>query len=293
MDTPCASAIQSQSGIAPETAVRDLGCNGSVVFRHEENMPLLPARSAVAFLLFHIMVSSGGCHTNWSTMNQEVRKDASEEADFARLRERMVRDQLQGRDVKDPLVLSAMLKVPRHVFVPQSIVASAYDDTALPLLLGQTISQPYIVGYMTQALEIKGTERVLEIGTGSGYQAAVLAEIVPEVYTVEIVPELAERAKAVLNSLRYRNIHFKTGDGYQGWPESAPFDRIIVTAAPDHVPQPLMNQLKPGGRMVIPVGTVDQELLVIEKGERGITRRSMIPVRFVPMTGKAQEPPKP
>ena len=255
-------------------------------------MPLLPARSAVAFLLFHIIVSPGGCHTNWSTMNQEVRKEASAEADFARLRERMVRDQLQGRDVKDPRVLSAMLKVPRHVFVPQNLIASAYDDTALPLLVGQTISQPYIVGYMTQALELKDGERVLEIGTGSGYQAAVLAEIAREVYTVEILPELAERAKTVLSALQYQNIHFKIGDGYQGWPEFAPFDGIIVTAAPDHVPQPLMDQLKPGGRLIIPVGSADQELLLIEKGEHGVTRRSMIPVRFVPMTGKAQGPPK-
>ena len=255
-------------------------------------MPLLPARSAVAFLLFHVIVSLGGCHTDRPMMNQDVRKDASEEADFARLRERMVRDQLRGRDVEDPRVLSAMLKVPRHAFVPLSIIASAYDDTALPLLLGQTISQPYIVGFMTQALELKGTERVLEIGTGSGYQAAVLAEIVSEVYTIEILPELAERAKAVLSSLGYQNIHFKTGDGYMGWPEFAPFDRITVTAAPDHVPGPLIDQLKPGGRMVIPVGTLDQELMVIQKGEHGATRRSMIPVRFVPMTGRAQQPPQ-
>ena len=249
-------------------------------------------RRAVEFSLLGVILSCGGCHTNWPMMNQDVRKDASEEADFARLRERMVRDQLQGRDVQDARVLSAMLKVPRHAFVPPDILASAYDDTALPLLLGQTISQPYIVGFMTQALELKGPERVLEIGTGSGYQAAVLAEIVSEVYTIEIIPELAERAKAVLGSLGYQNIHFKTSDGYMGWPEFAPFDRITVTAAPDHVPGPLIDQLKPGGRMVIPVGTIDQELMVIQKGEHGATRHSMIPVRFVPMTGKAQQPPR-
>ncbi len=205
------------------------------------------------------------------------------------MRERMVRDQLQHRDVKDPKVLSAMLKVRRHAFVPENILGSAYDDNALPLMLGQTISQPYIVGYMTQALELKGTERVLEIGTGSGYQAAVLAEIVPEVYTVEIVPELAEHAKQVLSSQGYTNIRFKTGDGYQGWSEFAPYDRVIVTAAPDHIPEALVDQLKTGGRMVIPVGRLDQDLLVIEKGEHGAIRRSTIPVRFVPMTGKAQE----
>ena len=182
-----------------------------------------------------------------------------------------------------------MLKVPRHEFVPKDFVRSAYDDNALPLKLGQTISQPYIVAYMTQALGLKGTERVLEIGTGSGYQAAVLAEIVPEVYTIEILPELQEKASAVLAKLGYRNIHFRTGDGYMGWPEHAPFDSIIVTAAPEDVPQPLIDQLKEGGRLVIPVGVISQELMVITKEKDGITRRSTIPVRFVPMTGKAQE----
>jgi protein-L-isoaspartate(D-aspartate) O-methyltransferase len=157
------------------------------------------------------------------------------------------------------------------------------------LRMGQTISQPYIVGYMTQALDLKGTERVLEIGTGSGYQAAVLAEIVPEVYTIEILPELSEQAGSTLARLGYRNIHFRIGDGYAGWPEHAPYDRIIVTAAPEKVPQPLIDQLKIGGRMIIPIGRIDQELAVLDKDSTGITRRSTIPVRFVPMTGKAQE----
>jgi protein-L-isoaspartate(D-aspartate) O-methyltransferase len=205
----------------------------------------------------------------------------------------MVREQLRGRDIKDSRVLDAMQKVLRHKFVPQEIIDSAYSDNALPLALGQTVSQPYIVAYMTQALRLRGNERVLEIGTGSGYQAAVLAEIVPEVYTIEIIPELTERAHATLGQLGYTNVHFRTGDGYQGWPEAAPFDAIIVTAAPDHVPQPLVEQLKPGGRLILPVGRFEQELVVVEKTNSGTTRRSTIAVRFVPMTGRAQQgPPK-
>jgi protein-L-isoaspartate(D-aspartate) O-methyltransferase len=176
--------------------------------------------------------------------------------------------------------------VPRHEFVPPDLVESAYEDNALPLKLGQTISQPYIVAYMTQALELRGTERVLEIGTGSGYQAAVLAKIVPEVYTIEILPELKEQAAAVLSKLGFRNVHFRVGDGYLGWPEQAPFDRIIVTAAPREIPHALIDQLKVGGRLVIPVGVSDQNLIVVEKKESGITSRTTIPVRFVPMTGK-------
>jgi len=216
----------------------------------------------------------------------------NEKQEFAQLRERMVREQLKGRDVDDPRVLTAMRRVPRHKFVPDHIADSAYTDNALPLALGQTISQPYIVGYMTQALALKGSERVLEIGTGSGYQAAVLAELCSEVYTVEIVPELAEHARLVLESLGYHNIRFKIGDGYQGWAEFAPYDCIIVTAAPDHVPKPLVDQLKPGGRMIIPVGAMDQELVLLEKSERGVVSKSMIPVRFVPMTGAAQKRPQ-
>jgi protein-L-isoaspartate(D-aspartate) O-methyltransferase len=205
----------------------------------------------------------------------------------------MVREQLRGRDIKDSRVLDAMQKVLRHKFVPPEIIDSAYSDNALPLALGQTVSQPYIVAYMTQALRLRGNERVLEIGTGSGYQAAVLAEIVPEVYTIEIIPELTERARATLGQLGYTNVHFRTGDGYQGWPQAAPFDAIIVTAAPDHVPQPLVEQLKPGGRLILPVGRFEQELVVVEKTISGTTRRSTIAVRFVPMTGRAQQgPPK-
>ncbi|SRR6266536_555854 len=217
----------------------------------------------------------------------------SEEQTYARLRAQMVREQLEARDIRNVNVLAAMKKIERHKFVPQRIIDSAYDDSALPIGLGQTISQPYIVAYMTEALALRGDERVLEVGTGSGYQAAVLAEIVKEVYSIEIVPELAEQARSLLDSLGCKNIHIKAGDGYMGWPEQAPFDAITVTAAPDHVPQPLIDQLKPGGRMIIPVGRGDQDLLLIEKNESGITRRSTIPVRFVPMTGKAlQGPPR-
>jgi protein-L-isoaspartate(D-aspartate) O-methyltransferase len=201
----------------------------------------------------------------------------------------MVRDQLRARDIVDPRVLAAMLKVPRHEFVPEESRRSAYEDGALLLEMGQTISQPYIVAYMTQALELRGTERVLEIGTGSGYQAAVLAEIASEVCTIEILPKLQSQARTVLEKLGYRNIHFRVGDGYLGWPEHAPFDRIIVTAAPDEVPPPLLDQLSDGGRMIIPLGRLSQELVIFEKEKSKIKRHSTIPVRFVPMTGKAQD----
>jgi protein-L-isoaspartate(D-aspartate) O-methyltransferase len=235
-----------------------------------------------ALLLVVCMVAGlGGCGT--------PQKAGLSEDEFAAARERMVRNQLESRDIKDAKVLASMRKIPRHKFVPPEIVDSAYDDNALPLSLGQTVSQPYIVAFMTQALDLEGNERVLEVGTGSGFQAAVLAEIVPEVYTIEILPALTERARRTLADLGYKNIRFRTGDGYEGWPEAAPFDAIVVTAAPDHVPAPLVDQLKPGGRMIIPVGRFEQELVVIEKTKSGFTRRSTIPVRFVPMTGRAQE----
>ena len=250
------------------------------------NFLVLPALLVNLFLVFH-----GGCSTSWFSSNQKAlqKQTISGETEFERLRRRMVEVQLRGRDIKDARVLAAMGKVPRHEFVRSDLREFAYNDGALPLQMGQTISQPYIVAYMTQLLELKGTERVLEIGTGSGYQAAVLAEIVPEVYTIEILPELGEQAATVLKRLGYENIRFHVGDGYAGWPEVAPFDRIIVTAAPRKVPQPLIDQLEEGGLLVCPVGRPDQDLIVIKKGKDGITRRSTIPVRFVPMTGKAQE----
>jgi protein-L-isoaspartate(D-aspartate) O-methyltransferase len=253
-------------------------------------IPLM-IRIAAAAVSGLLAVAIGGCVTDGSTVTYSQKVPPAGADEYARQRAIMVQDQLRTRDIKDERVLTAMLKVPRHAFVAPDYVTSAYDDNALPLALGQTISQPYIVAFMTQALELKGNERVLEIGTGSGYQAAVLAEIVPEVYTIEILPDLSKRAAGILQAQGYRNIHFKIGDGYQGWPEFAPYDCIIVTAAPDHVPQPLVDQLKPGGRMIIPVGRFEQDLVLIEKREHGFIRHSTIPVRFVPMTGKGAHPP--
>jgi len=198
----------------------------------------------------------------------------------------MVERQLRERDIASPAVLSAMLKVERHRFVPVELRHLAYGDHPLPIGSDQTISQPYIVAYMTQAAEISPGDRVLEIGTGSGYQAAVLGELAREVYTIEIIPELAETARSVLTELGYRNVHVKAGNGYLGWPEHAPFDAIIVTAAPDEVPRALVDQLAVGGKMVIPVGTVMQEMMIIDKTREGVVERKTIPVRFVPMTGK-------
>jgi len=218
-----------------------------------------------------------------------VRSDASasDEALFAALRDRMVTEQLEARDVADSRVLAAMRKVPRHRFVPEKLRAVAYDDHPLPIGEGQTISQPYIVGIMSELMQLKGGERVLEVGTGSGYQAAVLAELAHEVYSIEILEPLARRAVATLRDLGYTGVAVRAGDGYLGWPEAAPFDAIIVTAAPDHIPQPLVDQLKVGGRLVIPVGDRYQELLQCVKTPQGLPCKSVIPVRFVPLTGEA------
>jgi protein-L-isoaspartate(D-aspartate) O-methyltransferase len=201
----------------------------------------------------------------------------------------MVRQQLTAPDrgITDARVLAAMDKVPRHEFVPANLRAQAYEDHPLPIGYDQTISQPFIVAFMTEKLEPKPTEKVLEIGTGSGYQAAVVAELVRAVYTIEIVEPLAHRAELDLKRLGYTNVMVRAGDGYKGWPEAAPFDAIIVTCAPDHVPQPLVDQLKEGGRMIIPVGPPgDQELYVLRKKGEKVERRAVLPVRFVPMTGQ-------
>ncbi|GAB6187612.1 protein-L-isoaspartate(D-aspartate) O-methyltransferase [Thermopirellula anaerolimosa] len=208
--------------------------------------------------------------------------------DFLALRHAMVEGQLASRDIRDPRVLEAMLRVPRHRFVPQTVLHEAYDDHPLPIGHGQTISQPYIVALMTQAAAPQPESRALDVGTGSGYQAAVLAELCREVYSIEIVEPLAAEAEKRLRELGYANVTVRVGDGYQGWPEKAPFDLIIVAAAPDHVPQPLIDQLAPGGRLVIPVGDARQELLLIVKDRDGAVRReSIAPVMFVPMTGEA------
>jgi len=206
--------------------------------------------------------------------------------DFKTMREKMVDTQIKARGVKDPRVLSAMLKVERHLFVPKDLENSAYSDQPLPIGEGQTISQPYIVALMTELLELKGNEKVLEVGTGSGYQAAILAELAKDVYTIEIVETLATSARNRLLELGYQNITVKAGDGYLGWTEAAPFDAIIVTCAPDHIPNPLLEQLKEGGRMVLPVGTYSQELKRIVKRSGKIEVRDTIPVIFVPMTGE-------
>ncbi|MGY8914930.1 MAG: protein-L-isoaspartate(D-aspartate) O-methyltransferase [Flavobacteriales bacterium] len=207
--------------------------------------------------------------------------------DYAATRKEMVKTQLQGRDIVDPATLFAMLNVPRHKFVAEELKPLAYKDRALPIDHGQTISQPYLVAFMTQMLELRSNHNVLEIGTGSGYQAAVLGKIVDSIYTIEIVEALAKSAKERLHNLGYSNVHVKAGDGYHGWPSKAPFDAIMVTAGADSIPQPLLDQLKVGGRMVIPVGSsngVRQLQLVIKKKYDKVITKNLLSVRFVPFT---------
>jgi protein-L-isoaspartate(D-aspartate) O-methyltransferase len=201
----------------------------------------------------------------------------------------MVEQQLKPRGIRDERVIAAMAKVPREEFVAENVRGQSYADSALPIGHDQTISQPYIVAFMTEQLRPKPTDRVLEVGTGSGYQAAVLAELVKDVYTIDIVEPLAKEASARLARLGYNNVHVKVGDGYQGWSEVAPFDAIIVTCAPDKVPQPLIQQLKDGGRMIVPVGTtmMDQQLYLLEKKNGELAQTAILPVRFVPMVGEA------
>ncbi|MCH6232907.1 protein-L-isoaspartate(D-aspartate) O-methyltransferase [Cognataquiflexum rubidum] len=207
---------------------------------------------------------------------------------YKAMREQMVKNQIEARGITDQEILRAMRKVPRHLLVPEDQRVYAYEDRPLPIGEGQTISQPYIVAYMTDLIAPKKYMKVLEIGTGSGYQAAVLAEMVEEVYTIEIVENLGKRAKKDLDNLGYTNINFRIGDGYQGWKENSPFDAIIVTAAAEKVPQPLIDQLKEGGKMVIPVGPEGkvQDLLLLEKSKDQIKTTNLGPVRFVPFTRK-------
>jgi protein-L-isoaspartate(D-aspartate) O-methyltransferase len=235
------------------------------------------AAALVAFLGCAMDHSEAGCA-----------ESAPTEAAFAKERERMVAEQIEARGVSDPRVLAALRAVPRHEFVPPEQRAHAYEDRPLPIGEGQTISQPYIVAVMTELLQLSGEERVLEIGTGSGYQAAVLGRLAREVYTIEIVPELARRAEADLRRLGFANVRVRHGDGYRGWPEHAPFDAIIATAAPEHVPQPLVDQLAVGGRLVLPVGDVFQELVLVTRDEKGVRQERLLGVRFVPMTGEAE-----
>jgi protein-L-isoaspartate(D-aspartate) O-methyltransferase len=211
------------------------------------------------------------------------------ENDFDVARRRMVEEQLATaeRGIKNHSVLEAMATVPRHEFVPENVRKFAYADEPLPIGFGQTISQPFIVAFMIEKLDPKPTDRILEIGTGSGYQAAVLSRLAAEVYTIEILEPLAKRAAADLKRLGYLNVKVLTGDGYKGWPEHAPFDGIIVTCAPDHIPQPLVDQLRDGGQMIIPVGPPGmQELFLLRKRGTKVEQTAVLPVRFVPMTGK-------
>ena len=207
-----------------------------------------------------------------------------QDPDYYQLRQKMVNEQIIARGVRTESVIKAMQKVERHLFVPEQYRNFAYSDRPLPIGEGQTISQPYIVALMTELLDLKKSDKVLEIGTGSGYQAAILAEICDSVYTIEIIPSLGKQAQVLLKELGYHNIHCKIGDGYLGWPEHAPYDGIIVTCAPSKIPQPLKEQLAEGGRMVIPVGaTYTQELVLVTKTKGKLIQKSVIPVRFVPM----------
>ena len=235
-------------------------------------------RIVAPYLLFAAIVTTG------------CGQQAPTPADFAAQRQRMVEQQLKPRGIKDDRVLAAMATVPREEFVPADERGDAYEDGPLPIGFDQTISQPYIVAFMTEQLRLKPSDRLLEIGTGSGYQAAVLAELVADVYTIEIVEPLAKTAEATLQRLGYKNVHLRVGDGYQGWPEEAPFDAIIVTCAPDKVPQPLVDQLKDDGRMVIPVGErFAQQLYLLEKKNGQLKESATLPVRFVPMVRETQK----
>jgi protein-L-isoaspartate(D-aspartate) O-methyltransferase len=239
----------------------------------------------VSFLIFH------GCAVqkpeDATGVGSQTKQRSGDE--FKDQRRQMVERQIRDRGIKNQAVLEAMMKVPRHRFVTAEYMTSAYEDHPLPIGQGQTISQPYIVAYMTEAAGISDNEKVLEIGTGSGYQAAILGELAKEVYTIEIIPELAERARRTLGELGYKNVHVKTGNGYEGWAEYAPYDGIVVTAAPDEVPKALIDQLAMNGRMVIPVGTWYQEMMIITKTAEGVIEKRTIPVRFVPMTGKPEK----
>ena len=208
----------------------------------------------------------------------------SQQTDWKNWTKKMVREQIIRRGISNNQVIDVMQNTPRHRFVPDGVADYAYQDNALPIGKGQTISQPYIVAFMTETLDVNSTYKVLEIGTGSGYQTAVLSPLVKHVYTIEIVKMLAQRADSTLKALSYNNVTVRWGDGYKGWPEEAPFDRIIGTAAPPEIPKALIDQLKPGGKMVLPVGTNWQEIVVLTKSKFGkIQKKNVLPVRFVPM----------
>ncbi len=235
-------------------------------------------REGICFLLMLTGCSgpSGGDH-------------AALEQRFAAMRETMISTQIAARGVTDPRVLEAMRRVPRHRFVPEEYQKEAYEDYPLPIGEGQTISQPYIVAFMTEILQVQPGQKVLEIGTGSGYQAAVLAAMGAQVTTIEILPSLAEKAQARLAEVGYGGVRVLTGDGYRGYPAGAPYDAIIVTAAPERIPEPLIEQLAVGGRLVVPIGRYTQELKLLRKTADGTTVEDVLPVRFVPMVGEVEK----
>ncbi len=240
-------------------------------------MPVIPLR-----LLLTLLLGSLACQRPEPQRDSvSVKSDAADP--YARDRVRMVQEQLRARGIREEKVLAAITRVPRHEFVDPPFRHLAYDDTPLPIGFDQTISQPYIVGYMTEAAKISPEEKVLEIGTGSGYQAAILAELAREVYTIEIIPELANRARNRLRELGLTNVQVRAGDGYAGWKEHAPFDAILVTAAPDHVPRALVDQLAVNGRMIIPVGAGEQQMRVLTKTVAGVIEETTMQVRFVPL----------
>src|SRR5256714_8685596 len=252
---------------------------GTRLFRSRACGVIFGRMRIVAQYLLFAAIATSGC-------GQQVPTPA----DFAAQRQRMVEQQLKARGIKDERVLAAMAKVRREEFVPADERGDAYEDGPLPIGFDQTISQPYIVAFMTEQLRLRPSDRLLEIGSGSGYQAAVLAELVADVYTIEIIEPLAKTAEATLQRLGYENVHLKIGDGYHGWPEEAPFDAIIVTCAPENVPQPLVNQLKDGGRMVIPVGDrFAQQLYLLEKKNGQLKESATLPVRFVPMQRESRK----
>jgi protein-L-isoaspartate(D-aspartate) O-methyltransferase len=261
---------------------------GDGLMRHRQGRQsriiLLSARALV--LGFTLVSGFGLIGREQAVRGQESRGD--QESQFETRRLHLVATSMEAEGINHPAVLRAMRTVPRHRFVPDRLRPLAYEDTALPIGAGQTISQPSLVAMMTAAIRPKPKMRVLEIGTGSGYQAAVLSRCVAEVETIEVIPSLGRQAESTLRALGYANVHVHIGDGYDGWPERAPYDAVILTAAPKRVPKPLLDQLKVGGRLVAPVGQVDQNLIVITKTPQGLVTESIAAVRFVPMTGKVQ-----
>ena len=246
-------------------------------------------RRHISLAVLLVIIGLGSIETRCGNGNQAM----SQGSEPTRQSERdwMVNTQIIGGGITDTRVIAAMRRVPRHEFMPSYEAEDAYGDFPLPIGHDQTISQPFIVAYMTEALKLSPGEKVLEIGTGSGYQAAILAELGAQVFSIEIVKPLAQYAKDNLSKLGYHQVHVRAGDGYEGWPEESPFDAIIITAAPDHVPAPLLDQLAMGGRLILPVGGYSQNLVMIRRTKEGYQRTELLPVRFVPMTGEAEKGP--